>query len=154
VFTPPCREALGAGSYEEACRVNRRVLERAMSLQAWHIVGKVAEVDAWLLGDLARRRGVLAESHPELAFAMMKGEPLATKKRSAEGRAERAGLLGEAMGVDVWAALAEWREREGVKRDAVADEDALDAAVLAWAEQDSARLSRSVAERPNTRARR
>jgi len=132
VFTPPCREALAAKSYEKACEVNRRVLGRAMSLQAWHIVPKVAEVDAWLLGDVKRRRVVLAESHPELAFAVMKGEPLGTKKRSKAGRAERAGLLGEAMGVDVLAVLSEWREREGVKRDAVADDDALDAAVLAW----------------------
>ncbi|MEO0966080.1 MAG: DUF429 domain-containing protein [Planctomycetota bacterium] len=131
VFTPPCREALSAKDYAAACAVNRAVLGRAISLQAWHIVPKVAEVDAWLLGD-AKRCDVLAESHPELAFAVMNGEPMATRKRSAEGRDERARLLGEAMGVDVLAALAAWREAEDVTRKAVADDDALDAAVLAW----------------------
>ncbi|MEM9251567.1 MAG: DUF429 domain-containing protein [Planctomycetota bacterium] len=132
VFTPPCRGTLSARDYGEACEANRRVLGRAMSLQAWHIVPKIAEVDAWLLGDAPKRRRVLAESHPELAFAVMTGEPLATRKRSADGRAERANLLAEAMGVDVLAALGAWRESEGVTRQAVADDDALDAAVLAW----------------------
>jgi predicted RNase H-like nuclease len=138
VFTPPCREALSAAGYAEACIINRRVVGRAISLQAWHIVPKVAEVDAWLLGDARRRPGVLAESHPELAFATLSGEPLGTKKRSAAGRAERAALLREAMGVDVAAALGQWRSRTGVRRRAVADDDALDAAVLAWAAAASA----------------
>lgn len=137
VFTPPCREALSTGDYAAACAVNRRVVGRAMSLQAWHIVPKVAEVDAWLRpggGETdAKRAGLLAESHPELVFALLSGEPMETKKRSAEGRAERAGLIDElARGGEVLAAIDAWRVGECVGRGVVADDDALDAAVLAW----------------------
>ncbi|MEM1210581.1 MAG: DUF429 domain-containing protein, partial [Planctomycetota bacterium] len=148
VFTPPCREALSAGSYAKACAVNRRVLGRAMSLQAWHIVPKIAEVDAWLLADAAKRRGVLAESHPELVFAVMRGEPLATRKRSAVGRAERAGLLEEAMGLDVLASLRVYRDAQGVTRQAVADDDALDAAALAWVAAGTRDEVESIATKP------
>ncbi|MEO0586133.1 MAG: DUF429 domain-containing protein [Planctomycetota bacterium] len=151
VFTPPCREALGAKDYDKACAVNRAVLGRAMSLQAWHIVPKVAEVDAWLQPGGrtdGKRAGALAESHPELVFAELSGEPMATKKRSADGRAERAGLLDRlAVGGDVLGALAAWRGIEGVGRGAVADDDALDAAVLAWV---ASRPAREIADLPSS----
>jgi len=45
IFSPPCREALAAESYREACRINHNVCDRKISKQAWHISRKIKEVD-------------------------------------------------------------------------------------------------------------
>lgn len=93
IFSPPCRQALSARTYAEACRINQRACGKKLSIQAWRICGKIKEVD-----DFLRRRpeavGILRETHPEICFqAMACGIPMAHGKKSAAGQAERLDLL-------------------------------------------------------------
>jgi predicted RNase H-like nuclease len=109
---------LGAGSYAEACEVSRVASGRALSLQAWHLVPRISDLDAALPdGGLPW----VAEMHPELSFATMAGAPL-PPKRTADGRAARL------------AAMHRWLPE--LRLDAVPrparTEDALDALALAW----------------------
>jgi len=48
VFAPPCREALYAKNYEEACEINQKILGKKTSRQAWSIAPKIREVDEFL----------------------------------------------------------------------------------------------------------
>jgi predicted RNase H-like nuclease len=77
VFPVPVRSALAAASFAEVS---------GLSIQAWNIVPKIAEVDAcWE----ARVR----EVSPELSLAVVAGAPMAHPKRLPEGRAEREAVL-------------------------------------------------------------
>lgn len=93
VFSPPCREALSAPSYEEACAINQKVCGRKISIQTWGICGKIKEVDDFLRHHL-EAVGVLRETHPEVCFwAMAGGMPMRHSKKLPEGEAERLYLL-------------------------------------------------------------
>ena len=118
VFPAPVRAVLGAASYADACAVSLRVSGRALSLQTWHLVPRIADLDACLPdGGLPW----LSEVHPELSFAAMTGEPLVSKK-SSDGRRARAEALAG------W--IPELRLAD-VPRPA-RTEDALDALAVAW----------------------
>ena len=41
VFTVPCRDAVYAKNYKEACHTNLRFLEKKISIQAWNICPKI-----------------------------------------------------------------------------------------------------------------
>lgn len=122
VFPAPVRAVLGAGSYAQACERSREAQGRALSLQTYHLLGKIADVDAALTPKLQER---VAEVHPEVSFAGLLGRVPAPKKTPA-GRAERSGALQHVLpGVDVAALVA------ATPRPARPD-DALDALVCAW----------------------
>ena len=118
VFPAPVRAVLGAGSYTDACTVSRQVSGRALSVQAWHLVPRIADLDTALPDG-----GVpwLSEMHPELSFATMTGQPLLSKKTSAGQAARVEALTG-------W--VPELRLAD-VPRPA-RTEDALDALAVAW----------------------
>lgn len=118
VFPAPVRDVLGTSSYAEACQVSRAASGRALSLQAWHLLPRIADLDAALPEGGLRW---LAEMHPELSFATLTGQPLPPKK-TAEGRAARLEALHR------W--LPDLRLGE-VPRPA-RTEDALDALAVAW----------------------
>lgn len=83
VFLTPPREVLTAPDYGAAGEVHRRLADGAgLSIQTWHIVERIREVDA--VADDPR----LVEVHPELSFAELAGGVLAAK-RTREGRAAR-----------------------------------------------------------------
>jgi predicted RNase H-like nuclease len=128
IFPAPCRAALDAESYEDACEVNERYTGRKLSLQCWNIVPKIREVDALLRGR-GRARMRLRESHPELCFAALNGgRPMAAGKKSTAGFEERLAVLGRSWRPAERAAeqaLAAYRRAE------VARDDILDAMVLA-----------------------
>jgi predicted RNase H-like nuclease len=118
VFPAPVRAVLGAGSYAEACAVSRQVSGRALSLQTWHLLPRIADLDEHLPdGGLPW----LSEMHPELSFTAMAGKPLVSKKSSA-GRQARVEALTS------W--IPELRLAD-VPRPA-RTEDALDALAVAW----------------------
>lgn len=78
VFPAPHRAALAAASFADA---------PGLSIQAWHLVPKVREVDAvW--------EPRVREVSPELSFAVLTGRPMTHTKRSAAGRDERRLALG------------------------------------------------------------
>jgi predicted RNase H-like nuclease len=136
VFPAPPRPVLAAADHAEACRISRSLDGRGLSLQTWHILPKVRQVDA-----LLRQRPELAqrvrEVHPELAFLHWNGgEPLRHGKRCREGRDERLALC-EREFPGVWAAV-----RQRFRRTQVADDDILDALALL---RSAARLARGEA---------
>lgn len=110
VFSPPLRGHLGAGRFEDV---------RGLSLQAFRLVPRIAELDALMTPRL--QRGVV-EAHPELAFAQMcDGTPMAHAKRTVDGVAARRRALRN-HGIEPAGAPP-----AGARRD-----DVLDACVLAW----------------------
>jgi predicted RNase H-like nuclease len=94
VFASPCRPALAASTHAEANRISK-ALGIGISIQAFGLFKKLKEID-----DLVRDKPAIGarirEVHPELAFARMNNcQPVMSKKRKAEGRAERCRLLSE-----------------------------------------------------------
>lgn len=93
VFPPPCRGALNATSYEDACQINRETVGKGLSLQAYGIRSKIREVDHLLREDPAARSRI-REVHPEVCFWAFNGrQPLTSSKKTAGGRQERLELL-------------------------------------------------------------
>jgi predicted RNase H-like nuclease len=102
-------------------RRSRAIDGRGISIQAFNLLAKIAEVDAAIDPVLTE---AVVEAHPESAFAELAGAPLPTTKRTAEGRAARLALLAGPFprSAGLLAAPA---------RGAAAD-DVLDAAAAAW----------------------
>lgn len=110
VFPPPLRPRLDAAARPPE-----------MSVQSFHILPKVREVDALLSPALQAR---VVEAHPELAFTLLAGRPMRHRKRAPEGARERRRALSRVPGRP-FARLPE--APRGAARD-----DVLDACVLAW----------------------
>lgn len=135
VFSAPCRAALACGDYLSALAANRSGGGPGLSKQAFNLSPKLREVDALARGPHGAR---LREVHPELAFALMAGVPMAWPKRRAEGRAERLAAL-EQTGFP--RALL---EPHPFRRVDAAPDDVLDACAVAWS---AARILRGQALR-------
>jgi predicted RNase H-like nuclease len=120
VFPAPVRDVLAANSYREACQARTAAEGKRMSIQAWSIVPKIREVDGTLRSKPSLV-GRVREVHPELCFCQMAGgQPMAHRKKTAAGEAERRALLVEHFGRAVDDALAEVRKL-GCARDDVLD---------------------------------
>jgi predicted RNase H-like nuclease len=118
VFPTPVRAVLEATTYVEACALSRRHCEgKAISLQTWHILDKIREVDL-VPG--------LVEAHPELTLLTMTGR-LLPPKRSLSGRLARIEVLGAELGLDVGTLVAQGRRLGSARHD-----DLLDAVALLW----------------------
>lgn len=115
IFSPPVRAALHAGDYAATCAANRASTGRAISLQAFHLLPKLREVDAAIAPALQR---TIREAHPELAFAEVSGRVLPPKKSLAGRRARLRALRSLRL------------EPPPVAR--AAPDDVLDAAILCW----------------------
>jgi predicted RNase H-like nuclease len=121
VFPAPVRGVLTADSYPAACAVSRRACGRALSRQAWGLVGRIRDLD-----DLLPTESNLFEVHPEVSFRLLAGHSLAPKR-------SRVGAL------DRLAALSGWRAdvpaaMRRLPRGA-AGHDGLDALAAAWSAQ-------------------
>jgi predicted RNase H-like nuclease len=92
VFTVPVRACLSAGSYEEASALHREADGRGLSRQAWGILAKIREVDAYLRDSKSSALRIF-EVHPEVSFARWGNAPMAYRKAKPEGRAEREALI-------------------------------------------------------------
>jgi predicted RNase H-like nuclease len=127
IFSPPARAALAAGDYAATCAANRATAPGApaISLQAFHLLPKLRELDAAMTPELQRR---IREAHPELAFAEVAGRMLPNKK-TPPGRLARERLLAQLGLVPP--------PLRGAARD-----DLLDAAILGWTAR---RLSQDIA---------
>jgi len=123
VFIPPTRAMLCAESYAPL-----RAL--GLSVQAYHLIPRIRELDALLTPDLQAR---VWESHPELSFRAMTGAPIASPKRTEAGQAVRMDALRRALGEsgDALASLmAAFRQQVAPKHAGI--DDLLDACALAW----------------------
>lgn len=91
VFPTPARAVLSdADDYQAALRTSIAVTGKGLSKQAFHLLPKIAELDAAVTTDHQRH---LFECHPESCFVSLAGRPLDTTKRTAVGLDERTELL-------------------------------------------------------------
>ena len=94
VFTAPTRAATRVDSYEEGSAINASLTGKKLSKQAWGIVPKIAEVDAYLLAADSSERAAVREVHPEVLFWALSGRTSMTyRKSAAEGIEERLEVL-------------------------------------------------------------
>jgi predicted RNase H-like nuclease len=145
VFAAPCREALEAKTYRQACRINKRVNGVKLSIQTWNICSKIREIDTWLRNNPTVQSKV-RESHPELCFwAMAGGQPMVYTKKKPEGFEERWVILKriyphtEAI---VELALGRFRRKD------LARDDILDAIALAVSARCPAELIKTIPADP------
>ena len=113
-----------------------------MSAQAFHIIPKVEEVDAFIRDNGDTR---LYEAHPELAFAVLNGgEAIGPPKRGMPGFELRYDLLAPyASSKHLDAALAAYPRKQAAR------DDVLDAfAVLLTAQRIVRRIARRVPPQP------
>ena len=129
VFYPPSNSAIDHDTYEKASEAHRTNIGRGLSQQAFHIRGKIREVRE-IVGD--EYEGLVRESHPELCFAALNGQPIAYTKSSEEGRGLRLKLLDEAL-EDADAEVVYRRVRQEYLRREVRRDDILNVMVLAVA---------------------
>jgi predicted RNase H-like nuclease len=92
VFPAPCRSALAARTYRNACGLSRRALGVALSIECFNILPKIRQVDALMTPP---RQAFVREVHPELVFALASGRPhgLVEPKRTPAGERLRLRLL-------------------------------------------------------------
>jgi len=121
VFPTPPRPLLHCTTHADAVARGRALDGRGLSIQAFNLLPRMAELDAAIDASLA---DVLVEAHPGSGFAEMAGAALSTNKRTADGRAERLALLHEhlAPGLEVLASPYV----------GAAPDDVLDAAANVW----------------------
>ncbi len=126
IFPVPCRAAVYADSYAQASAVNFQHTGKKISRQSWNICSKIREMDELLRRDPSLRERIW-ESHPELSFELLAGEPLVHSKKTREGEAERTAILRQVLPDidDLFATLLGQHRRSELARD-----DILDAAVL------------------------
>lgn len=120
VFATPPRVAMAETDYAAANAASRAATGKGISRQAWGLVPKIRELQAWL----PTAPAVVIEAHPEACFAMLLGHPATASKKTWAGMTERFGVLTDA-GLD----LTELDDTAG--RSAATD-DVLDAAAAAW----------------------
>ena len=87
VFFVPPRVVLQAGSQPEATRLSRAAGSVGVSIQTFHLLDKVAEVDLHV-----QAGATVIEVHPEVSFRRMCGRPLPPKRKVA-GRKARLDVL-------------------------------------------------------------
>lgn len=125
VFPAPIRPTLSANSHCHASMIGRDMDGRGMTVQCWHILKKIAEVDTFLNTQVSARTRV-REVHPEVSFSVLAGHPLLHPKRKSAGRQERLALLAPVFGPVLAEAVAASRSM-GANAD-----DVLDAFVALW----------------------
>ena len=128
VFPAPSRQLLGLSDYRDALATSRGLADSGLSLQAFGLLAKIAEVDAALQGgDCAQGR--VFEVHPELSFWALNGHtPMKAPKKRLEGFNERRDLLARTLGA---AGIPATRTTARLTP-AAAPDDILDAMVAAW----------------------
>ncbi|MGB0370311.1 MAG: DUF429 domain-containing protein [Opitutales bacterium] len=135
VFTPPIREVVGCGTYAEANALSKKLIGKGLSVQAWNIVPKIRELDAFLEAN-TRLRTLWHEAHPEIAFSLLnEGKPILESKKLAEGLQIRKGLLRRSFAVcfdEVWDGLSLDRAGGRFGKDDILDALALSAADSAF----------------------
>ena len=70
VFSPPGRCCLSLSSHRLATAAQRSGGGPGLSIQSWHLLGRIRELDYWLQAQPRRSRQLL-ECHPELTFLQL-----------------------------------------------------------------------------------
>ncbi|RXA21691.1 DUF429 domain-containing protein [Methanosarcina sp. MSH10X1] len=131
IFPVPCREAVYAENYENACEINKRLTGKSISRQSWNIVPKIRDLDTFLIRNETFRSKV-KETAPEVCFQAFMGSPMRYPKKSLEGFSERIRALKnlcQSADKIAGSALSRYRRKE------VSKDDILDALVAALTAQ-------------------
>jgi len=137
VFPAPDLRVVTAPTYEKALALSRSLTGKGMSIMAYSIYAKVAEVNRVMTPSLQER---VVEVHPELGFWALAGyQPVMSKKRKPDGYRDRRDLLTAALGVEIPDRAAAFKLQRPAKPD-----DILDAIVAAWCAR---RWAEGIAER-------
>lgn len=130
VFPAPTRVATAATTHAEASAANREATGVGLSIQAFHLIPKILEVDAYVRSPRSCR---IVEVHPEVSFAAMDAASVVPAKRTTAGVASRERAL-RAAGIE---------PPSYVRGQGYAVDDLLDACAAAWT---AARVARGDAE--------
>ena len=130
VFPTPIRPVLGAGSYEEARKIQEAKTGGSVGAQTWGISDKILELDEFMQNNQSEVEGTVREAHPEVCYCALNGdEATAHSKTGAPIAAywERIDILEKVDGE-----ILEDIRRAGTGLDCAAtNDDLLDAFVLA-----------------------
>ena len=124
IFPPPSRELLEIKDFSQ-------LKGSGLSIQSFNLFSKIREVDHYLD---PKKQTWLRETHPELVFSRLGGEPSAFSKKTPEGRLQRRLLLKNNLGRIDWPSLPPHPPGLSATCD-----DVLDALALAVAARDRAR---------------
>jgi len=128
VFPAPSREAIHEADYEHGCLVNKKILGKKLTLQAWSISPKIKQVDM-LLNDNKEACNTIRESHPEICFwALSGGTPMFHNKKTEPGLQERLDVLKK---IDPRSEDIYNESLKAFKRKEVAKDDIVDAIAVA-----------------------
>jgi predicted RNase H-like nuclease len=119
VFPTPSRAAVEHATHPEASAANREAVGVGLSIQAFHLVPKILDVDRYV------RSGppvTVLEAHPEVSLAEIDPACVVASKGSIEGSAARRAAL-RSVGLDPPA----YHRGQGYAAD-----DLLDACAVAW----------------------
>jgi predicted RNase H-like nuclease len=119
VFPTPSRAAVSPSTHVEASAANRVALGVGLSIQAFHLVPKILEVDSYVRSEPPVR---VLEVHPEVCFAEIDPRSVIPSKLTPAGRAARGTALTSA-------GLA---PPAYVRGQGYAADDLLDACAVAW----------------------
>ena len=129
VFPAPIRPVLDAADHRSASEIARSVTGKGISIQAFNITGKVAEVDGVMQENPSLQVRVI-EVHPEVSFCLLNGGvPMTHSKKRTAGFAERQALLASVFPNDQVPLTR--RDARAVASYAGPD-DLLDAVVACW----------------------
>jgi predicted RNase H-like nuclease len=126
VFPAPVRAALGANSWEEACRQSEKACGKSMSRQSFAILDRIQDVDDEMRRDPSLQSKV-REIHPEVCFYFLNGKAaVAASKKSLDGAAARRVLIEAKFGMEFDTV------RRTIRRWQAADDDIMDAFAALW----------------------
>lgn len=126
VFPAPVRATLDAETYEDACARSIAASGKSLSRQAFAILPKIREVDAFLRTASPDLRNRVREVHPEVCFRAWRGAPIGEPKKSGLGFTLRLDLV-QSYFPGQFAKV-----RSQVPRRVAADDDILDAFAALW----------------------
>ena len=132
VFSIPARAAVEARTYDEACFLSAAASSppRKVAMQGFMLFPKIREIDTALRADAALAARVV-ETHPEVIFRMLGGQPLTHTKTSPMGASERLAILKSAAFPE---ALLATRPPRGAKLDDFLDALACSHTAMRFAE--------------------
>lgn len=147
VFPAPSRDAIQQPDYENAGKVNQKILGKKISIQAWNISPKIKQVDE-LLNNNEAARIQIRESHPEICFwALAGGCAMVHNKKIEPGFEERLSYLKNIQKNTeqiVDEAIRKFRRKDVAKDDIL---DALALAIIAASPSETLRTIPEIPER-------
>jgi predicted RNase H-like nuclease len=125
--TTQARRAAISRVYRKALKINRSVLGTGLSLQSFHIIPKILEVDQCL--GTSSQSTTIIETHPELIFRVLAGgTSLGSSKHVEAGIGRRLEILAQNGHAGIEASWAKLKEKLSLHTAHASLDDAIDAA--------------------------